>query len=123
MAHTHPPGEPCSHGPQHVVQQTVPDPTMQAQIDQDFKPVNLDVAGTAPAAVTCAPHKLDKCPDCNLDFVNLNRIAKLLTHNPVLKCPPPPNVVSQQLSKVINTTKEEGNVRRLPALSSQVPRS
>jgi len=39
----------------------------------------------------------------------LNRLSKLLITNPNLLCPPPPNVVSQKLSQVIITTKEEGN--------------
>ena len=83
---------------------------MQALIDQDFKPVNLSLVSDN-TQVVCGPHKLEKCSDCNLDFVNLNRLTKLLVNNPNLKCPPPSTIVSQNLSKAITTMKEEGNVR------------
>jgi len=51
----------------------------------------------------------EKDLDNNLDFTGLNRLTKLLVTNPNIRCPPPPNVVSQKLSGAINNTKEEGN--------------
>jgi translocation protein SEC72 len=112
MAHTHGPGESHSHSHSQPPPQQIPqpaDPALQAIIEQDFKPVNLALADDNTKAL-CGPHKLEKCSDCNFDFVNLNRLSKLFVNNPTLLCPPPANVVSQNLTKAITTTKEEGNV-------------
>ncbi|KAF9054636.1 hypothetical protein BJ165DRAFT_1332943, partial [Panaeolus papilionaceus] len=57
----------------------------------------------------CDSHKLEKCDDCNVDFINTNRLSKLLAANPNLLCPPPANIVSQKLSQMVTATKEEGN--------------
>jgi hypothetical protein len=116
QSHTHAPGEVHnhSHGPPEPQQQQVtlqtPDPALQAIIEADFRPVDLIVGAPNDSFAYC-PHSSEKCSECGLDFINLNRLSKLLTANPMLKCPPPPNVISQKLSTVINTTKEEGNVR------------
>ncbi|KAF9266812.1 TPR-like protein [Marasmius fiardii PR-910] len=122
-SHSHAPGESHSHsqgddshshshnhGPQQQQQMAMPtpDPTLQALIDADFKPVNLAVLQDVPSVV-CDLHKLEKCKDCDQDYVNLNRLAKILHQNPTLTAPPPANVVSKNLSTAINTTKEEGN--------------
>jgi len=120
-SHTHAPGEVHnhSHGPsqqQHLLQQqqTIaqqpPDPALLALIEADFRPVDLSVGPPNESQALCRKHSLEKCTDCGVDLVNLNRFAKLLIANPTLMCPPPPNVVSQKLSQVITTTKEEGNV-------------
>jgi translocation protein SEC72 len=82
---------------------------LTALIEADFRSVDLHVGPPNESHATCAKHALEKCSDCHLDFVNLNRLSKLLLANPTLLCPPPANVVSQRLSQVINTTKEEGN--------------
>jgi translocation protein SEC72 len=116
-SHTHAPGEvhDHSHGPPQQQQQIIsqpPDPALQALIDADFRPVHLTVGPPNESQVLCPKHSLEKCADCDVDFISLNRLSKLLTANPTLMCPPPPNVVSQKLSQVITTTKEEGNVRR-----------
>lgn len=117
--HTHGPGDaPHSHGPpaQQQPQQMAPpppkpDPLMQAIIEADFKPVDMALGPLDASQALCAKHAQEKCAECGVDYLALNRLAKLLVHNPTLKCPPPPNVVSQKLSQAINTTKEEGNVR------------
>ncbi|KAJ2926266.1 hypothetical protein H1R20_g10827, partial [Candolleomyces eurysporus] len=99
-SHSHAPGEDCSHnhGPQSPgIPQ--PDPAAQALIDADFVPTPLALHPDPHTAV-CSPHKLEKCDKCNVDFVNTNRLAKLLVANPSLLCPPPNNVVSQQLSQM-----------------------
>ncbi|RDX48134.1 hypothetical protein OH76DRAFT_1329777, partial [Lentinus brumalis] len=57
----------------------------------------------------CGKHKLEKCDDCGVDYRNLNRLSRILVANPNLRCPPPPQVVSQNLSTAINNTKEQGN--------------
>ena len=88
----------------------VPDPNLQALIDQDFIPVPLTLSPDKTLAL-CASHKLEKCDDCNVDFVNTNRLARLLVANPNLICPPPSNVVSQKLSQMVKSSKDEGNVR------------
>ncbi|KAG7093548.1 hypothetical protein E1B28_007218 [Marasmius oreades] len=117
-SHSHAPGESHSHshgdeshshnhGPQQVAMPTA-DPALQALIDADFKPVNLEVLHDIPSVV-CEPHKLEKCKECDHDYTNLNRLAKLLHQHPTLTAPPPANVVSKNLSIAINTTKEEGN--------------
>lgn len=87
-----------------------PDPRLQAAIEAVYVPVDIELTEPANSNVRCAPHKLEKCDDCGLDFVDLNRIAKIFVSNPNLRCPPPPNVITKQLSDVINKTKEEGNV-------------
>lgn len=89
--------------------QPTPDPVMQAAIDDSFNPVNLTLDESA--TVLCVPHSLEKCAECDVDFISLNRLSKLLITNPNLRCPPPAKVVSQKLSSAINNTKEEGNVR------------
>lgn len=89
-----------------------PDPALQALIDQDFRPVPVALAGDGTLAV-CEPHKLEKCDPCNVDFVNTNRLSRLLVANPSLLCPPPSNVVSQNLTKMVTGAKDEGNVSNL----------
>ncbi|KAI0272455.1 hypothetical protein BC834DRAFT_948766 [Gloeopeniophorella convolvens] len=85
-----------------------PDPVMQAVIEADFRPVDLALDPTNVNAL-CAAHSLEKCDDCDVDYVQLNRLSKVLAANPTLLCPPPPNVVNQKLSQMVNQTKEEGN--------------
>ncbi|KAJ8694734.1 hypothetical protein PTI98_007384 [Pleurotus ostreatus] len=113
--HTHAPGESHSHShspPQQQQQAQMiaqpPDPVMQAIIDQSFTPVPINLSADQ-SAVSCEKHKLEKCADCDVDFVNLNRLSKLLVSNPNLLCPPPANVVTQKLTQAVTTTKEEGN--------------
>ena len=112
--HTHAPGEEHSHshGPETPQSASFPalDPTAQAVLDQDFVAVPLALHPDPHSAV-CAPHKLEKCDKCNVDFVNTNRLSRLLVANPGLLCPPPNNVVSQQLTQMVQRTKDEGNVR------------
>ncbi|KAK1224165.1 hypothetical protein PQX77_012970 [Marasmius sp. AFHP31] len=84
------------------------DPAMQALIDADYRPVGLAVLPDVPSVV-CETHKLEKCKDCDQDYVTLNRLAKILHQNPSLAAPPPANVVSKNLSVAVNNTKEEGN--------------
>lgn len=112
--HSHAPGENHSHShgppqPQQVALPT-PDPALQAAIEADFRPVALTIASDN-ITLLCEPHKLEKCSSCNLDYVNLNRLTKILAQNPNLKAPPPGNVISKNLSQAVNNTKEEGNVR------------
>ncbi|KAF7771046.1 hypothetical protein Agabi119p4_7020 [Agaricus bisporus var. burnettii] len=114
-SHTHAPGQAHSHshanGPQQQQQPQVlppPDPVLQAAIDQDFRPVSLALGGDGTIAV-CEPHKLEKCDNCNVDFVNTNRLSRLLVANPNLLCPPPSNIVSQKLTQMVTSAKEEGN--------------
>jgi translocation protein SEC72 len=87
-----------------------PDPVLQALIDQDFIPVPLTLSSDNSSAL-CASHKLEKCDDCKVDFVNTNRLARLLIANPNLLCPPPSNVISPKLTQAVQATKDEGNVR------------
>ncbi|KXN87688.1 Translocation protein sec72 [Leucoagaricus sp. SymC.cos] len=112
-SHTHAPGEEHSHSHSHGPQQPqsvmpTPDPALQALIDQDFRPVPIALANDGAVAV-CEPHKLEKCDNCNVDFVNTNRLSRLLVANPSLLCPPPSNVVSQKLTQMVTSTKDEGN--------------
>lgn len=114
-SHTHAPGEVHSHShgtPQTPISAVIPtpDPILQALIDQDFVPVPLTLSSDNSSAL-CASHKLEKCDDCKVDFVNTNRLAKLLLANPNLLCPPPSNVISQKLTQAVQATKDEGNVR------------
>jgi len=113
-SHSHAPGEEhChSHGPQSPQSpgMSVPDPALQARIDQDFVPCPL-VLGSESTIALCADHKLEKCDTCDVDFVITNRLSRLLVSNPTLLCPPPSNVVSQKLSQMVQSTKDDGNVR------------
>jgi translocation protein SEC72 len=90
---------------------TVPDPALQDIIEQDFRPVTLTTGPPDNSVALCEKHSLEKCTDCDIDFISLNRLAKLLVNNPNLLCPPPANVISQKLTQAVNNTKEEGNVR------------
>jgi translocation protein SEC72 len=87
-----------------------PDPVMQAVIEADFRPADLTL-DSANVTVICAPHSCEKCDECDADYTQLNRLSKVLSANPNFLCPPPPNVVNQKLSQIVNQTKEEGNVR------------
>ncbi|KAF8654646.1 hypothetical protein AX16_003499 [Volvariella volvacea WC 439] len=115
-SHTHAPGESHSHSHSHAPPQQQqpqlipppPDPALQALIEQDFQKVDLTTDPNAHVAL-CGPHSLEKCAECGIDYVNLNRLSRLLVANPNLRCPPPSNVVSQQLTQAVNSTKEEGN--------------
>ncbi|KAF6753122.1 hypothetical protein DFP72DRAFT_849486 [Ephemerocybe angulata] len=123
-SHTHAPGEEHTHSHDHGPHSPIDpptDPASQALIDQDFVPVALAVSPDGHNAL-CAEHKLEKCDSCNVDFINTNRLARLLASNPSLLCPPPNNVVSQQLSQMVQRTKDEGNAlfkqgQAVPALA------
>lgn len=95
--------------PQAIVQPP-PDPVLQAIIDADFKPVNLKLGGPDGNFVLSGANSEEIDEENGLDFTRLNKLSKLLSTNPNLRCPPPPTVVSHKLSQVINGTKEEGNV-------------
>lgn len=103
---------------QPQIVQPPPDPVFQAIIDADFKPVNLKLGGPDNAFVLSGANSEEVDEDNGLDFTCLNRLSKLLSTNANLRCPPPPNVVSQKLSQVINGTKEEGNVRLFRSFTS-----
>ncbi|KAI0255749.1 hypothetical protein BJV78DRAFT_1118688 [Lactifluus subvellereus] len=81
---------------------------MQAVIEADFRPVDLTL-DSANVTVICIPHSREKCDECDTDYTQLNRLSKVLSANPNFLCPPPPNVVNQKLSQIVNQTKEEGN--------------
>jgi translocation protein SEC72 len=57
----------------------------------------------------CEKHKEEKCDDCGVDFGTTNRLARILAANPNLLCPPPSNIVSQKLTTIVTSTKDEGN--------------
>ncbi|KAJ7249549.1 hypothetical protein B0H12DRAFT_1122101 [Mycena haematopus] len=109
--HTHAPGETHnhSHGPPQPAPQPAVDPSLQALIDADFVPTQIALSPDNSLAL-CVPHKLEKCTDCGMDYVNLNRLSKILVGNPTLLCPPPPSVISQKLTQMVTQTKDEGNV-------------
>ncbi|KAH9943841.1 hypothetical protein B0H21DRAFT_747817 [Amylocystis lapponica] len=117
--HTHGPGQPPhthSHGPpqpqppqpQPQMVARPPDPVMLAVIEASIRPVDITLGPPNIASALC-PHDLEKCAECDVDHTALNRVSRLLVTNPNLRCPPPPQLVSQKLSQVINNTKEEGN--------------
>lgn len=114
--HSHGPGQPShSHGPapQQQQQQQVmrpPDPVMQQVIEESFRPVDVVLGAPDNTVVLCAAHSLEKCTPCDADYTALNRISRTLQMNPNLRCPPPPNIVSQKLSQAVVAAKDEGNV-------------
>ena len=93
-----------------MIVQPPPDPVLQEIIDADFKPVNLKLGGPDNTFVLSGANSEEVDEENGFDFTRMNRLSKLLATNPNLRCPPPPAVVSQKLSQVINGTKEEGNV-------------
>ncbi|KAG6910072.1 hypothetical protein DXG01_013525 [Tephrocybe rancida] len=111
-SHTHAPGEEHSHSHSHEPPQPsmapTADPALQALIEEDFRPVPISLSDDLHNA-RCLEHRLEKCEPCDVDFVNLNRLATLLANNPNLLCPPPANVVTQKLSQMVTATKDEGN--------------
>ncbi|PSR82579.1 hypothetical protein PHLCEN_2v6012 [Hermanssonia centrifuga] len=122
QTHSHGPGQPQhSHGPPQqpppgaVPQQARPvmvptaDPVMQAIIEASFIPVDISLGAPENSSVLCEKHGLEKCSDCDVDFLSLNRLSKLLHMNPNIRCPPPPQMLSQKLSSAVNNTKDEGN--------------
>lgn len=114
--HSHGPGQPMhSHGPaqpQQQQQMVAPsvDPVLQAIIDQDFIPTPLKTDAENNIAL-CEAHSLEKCEKCDLDFVNVNYLSRLLVANPNLRCPPPANVQSGNITQAVTSVKDEGNVR------------
>jgi len=102
-----PPGQPGAQPP--MMMAPPPDAIIQAVIDSDFHPVNIKFGPPDNYVVLSGANSQEKDPENNLDFTSLNRLTKLLVTNPNIRCPPPPNVVSQKLSTAINNTKEEGN--------------
>ena len=82
---------------------------MQAAIEADFRPVDVAL-DSANGTALCPSHSLENCDECDVDYVQLNRLSKILTANPKLPFPPPSNIVNQKLSQIVNQTKEEGNV-------------
>ncbi|KAG6835075.1 hypothetical protein H0H93_005068, partial [Arthromyces matolae] len=128
-SHSHAPGESHSHshGPPQTPQtpQAItappPDPALQALIEADFRPVPLSLSDDKHNA-RCSAHGLEKCEPCDVDFVNLNRLSTLLANNPNLLCPPPAQIVTQKLTQMVTSTKDEGNTlfrsgAHLPALN------
>src|SRR6188768_555212 len=118
-SHTHGPGEDHSHShshgpqtPQTPMTPALPDPKIQAALDQEFNPVALAISPDGHSAF-CAEHKLEKCAPCNVDFVTTNRVSRLLAQNPTFLCPPPSNVITQKLTQTVTAIKDEGNVGRL----------
>jgi translocation protein SEC72 len=115
MSHSHAPGESCSgHGPQPPQQQQQqqlppPDPALQALIEADFRAVDVKFGSADNTNVLCPKHSLELCEECDVDYVGLNRLAKLLASNPNIRCPPPAQVVSQQLTSAVTNMKDEGN--------------
>ncbi|KAJ7065384.1 hypothetical protein C8F01DRAFT_1053490 [Mycena amicta] len=110
MSHTHAPGETHSHShgpPQPAPPQPTVDPKLQALIDADFQPVALNLQDNVLAL--CAVHSFEKCSDCGVDYVNMNRMSRLLAQNPTILCPPPPQVVTKNLTTMVTSTKDEGN--------------
>jgi translocation protein SEC72 len=83
---------------------------MLAVIDASYQPVDVALGPPENVAALCSAHSSEKCTECGIDFVALNRISKLLLINPNLRCPPPAQMVTQKLSQMITATKEEGNV-------------
>ncbi|KAH9840052.1 uncharacterized protein C8Q71DRAFT_702318 [Rhodofomes roseus] len=81
---------------------------MQAMIEATFRPVEFAL-GPENVSVLCPAHKLEKCADCDVDYVGMNRLSRTLNTNTNLRCPPPPNMVNKQLSQAVTNTKEEGN--------------
>lgn len=86
------------------------DPIMQQRIADSFVPVDLILADPNNCTARCGPHKEEKCKECGVDFIQLNRLSRVLAANPSLLCPPPPQISNQKLTAAINATKEEGNV-------------
>lgn len=106
--HTHGPPAPQPQPPQMAVR--APDPLMQAIIAASHRPVDFVLGPPDNNSVLCVPHKLEKCADCDVDYVGMNRLARTLHQNPNLRCPPPPQLVNKPLSQAVTNTKEEGNV-------------
>ena len=86
---------------------------LRALIEESFRPVNMALGPPDNATALCGKHQQEKCADCGVDYRSLNRLSRILVANPNLRCPPPPQVVSQNLSAAISNTKDEGNVRAL----------
>jgi translocation protein SEC72 len=102
-----------SHGPEPPQTPGLPpvDPIAQALIDSDFKPVPLKFQpGNDNHCAVCSDHGKEKCEECRVDFVETNRLARVLAANPGLLCPPPANVTNKQLTAMVLTAKDEGNV-------------
>lgn len=125
QTHSHGPGQPThSHGPppagmqqQQQPKQVVPtpDPVMQAVIEASFSPVDIALGPPENVSALCQAHSQEKCAECDVDFSSLNRISRLLLMNPNLRCPPPPQMLTQKLTQAVTAMKEEGNVSALVA--------
>lgn len=88
------------------------DPAAQALIDQQFVEVPLHIVTEPLPGALCTSHKKERCDECGVNFVDLNRLSRLLAQNPGIKCPPPPNMTNtKNLTQTVNNLKEEGNVR------------
>ncbi|KAJ7089893.1 hypothetical protein B0H15DRAFT_839688 [Mycena belliarum] len=109
-SHTHAPGETHahSHGPPQQPQTPTADPELQALIDADFVTAPLTLSPDSNLAL-CAAHSLEKCTLCGVDYLNMNRLSRLLVANPTLLCPPPSNIASTKLTQMVTSTKDEGN--------------
>ncbi|KZS94628.1 TPR-like protein [Sistotremastrum niveocremeum HHB9708] len=92
-----------------------PDPAVLAAIEQDYKPVPLKLNENQ---VLCDGHGLEKCGECEVDFVAVNQLAKMIVSHPEYAVPPPPNMIPPQRSQAVSKAKEEGNsaykARRYP---------
>ncbi|KAI0085736.1 hypothetical protein BDY19DRAFT_996422 [Irpex rosettiformis] len=118
--HSHGPGQPMhSHGPapapnvqQQQQQRPVvpqPDPVVQAVIEASFQPVDIRLGPPDNVVAQCGEHGLEKCADCDVNYVSLNQISRLMHMNPNLRCPPPPQMTTVKLTQAVTTTKDDGN--------------
>lgn len=122
--HTHGPNTPANHthGPPQMAQmqqpqgmpqqRPAPDPVLQAAIEADFKPVALGLGNAEKerSIALCREHKKESCPECGLDFVAMNAMAKMFSMAPADAILPPPNVVPPARAQAVSKTKDEGNV-------------
>ncbi|KAI0685891.1 hypothetical protein BC835DRAFT_1289105 [Cytidiella melzeri] len=82
---------------------------MQAVIEASFQQVDIALGPPENVVALCGKHSREKCADCDINFMSLNQVSRLLHMNPTLRCPPPPQMVTQKLSQAVNSTKDEGN--------------
>ncbi|GBE86540.1 Translocation protein [Sparassis crispa] len=86
-----------------------PDPVMEALIEASISSVDIALGPPDNTTALCGKHSLEKCVECDADYVSLNRLSRILLAHSTLRCPPPPQIVTQKLTMAITNIKEEGN--------------
>ena len=88
---------PAAHAPTNATATATATGCKQS-LRRDFRPIDSDLTlDSSNVTALCSSHSREKCDECDVDYVQLNRLSKIFNTNPKLPFSPPPNIVNQKL--------------------------